>query len=150
MFNYAQNLPGTTKMSSRSFQSVGNKWLWPCMYKSNNTQIVMKNCLTLLIATLLVSFGVQSQTTIAIQDFDGTTPNWSYSSDVTYFSHQGTNTSNNVYPAADGWTGDGFYGIIDFASTTNLDYTSLADNILGETDLNDEGTFASFLFTGKH
>jgi len=91
----------------------------------------------------LGAIGAHSQTTIAVQDFDGATPAWGYSSDVTYFSHQGTNTNSNVYPAADGWTGDGFYGIIDLASTTNLDYASLTDNILGETDLDDEGTFGT-------
>jgi len=63
--------------------------------------------------------------TIAQQDFDGSTPDWSYSSNVTTFDN--------------GWGTDGYYGIIDNASASPLDNPSFSNNIFGENDLNDEG-----------
>lgn len=50
---------------------------------------------------------------------------------------------NDVYPLPDGWSGDGFYGIIDIADATGLDYASLSGNTLGELDLDDEGDFGA-------
>ncbi len=79
---------------------------------------------------------------IVEQDFDGAS-SWGYSSSVTYFSHQGSNTNNNVYPLPDGWADDGFYGIISMADATGLDYAPLSGNILGERDLDDEGDFGT-------
>lgn len=63
--------------------------------------------------------------TIAQQDFDGATPDWSYSSNVTTFDN--------------GWGTDGYYGIINSASASPLDNPSFSNNIFGENDLNDEG-----------
>ncbi|WP_178983460.1 T9SS type A sorting domain-containing protein [Winogradskyella helgolandensis] len=63
--------------------------------------------------------------TIANQDFDGTTPEWTYSTNVTTFDN--------------GWGTDGYYGIIDSAIATPLNNTSFSGNIFGENDLNDEG-----------
>ncbi len=101
----------------------------------------MKRVLFLLIFVGL-QYSMLAQVTIAEQNFDlGNT--WSYSSDVTYFSHQGTNTSNNVYPAPDGWSGDGFYGIIALSNASGLDYSNLSGNLLGERDLEDEGDFGT-------
>lgn len=95
-----------------------------------------------LIAMMLVSLNGWGQTTIAVQDFDSGN-SWSYSSDVTYFSHKGSNTNNNVYPASDGWSDDGFYGIISLTDANGLDYSNLNGNLLGERDLDDEGDFGT-------
>ncbi|WP_353779888.1 T9SS type A sorting domain-containing protein [Winogradskyella sp. 3972H.M.0a.05] len=62
---------------------------------------------------------------IAIQDFDGSTPEWTYTNDTPFFDN--------------GWGTDGYYGIIDFASATPLDFGGFSGNILGENDLDDEG-----------
>lgn len=95
-----------------------------------------------LILFFLFSSSLFAQDTIAVQNFDADTT-WDYSSDVPYFSHQGTNTLNNVYPAPDGWDGDGFYGIIDSSDATGLDYPALTGNLFGERDLDDEGDFGT-------
>lgn len=63
--------------------------------------------------------------TLAIQDFDGTTPEWTYSNDIPFFDN--------------GWGTDGYYGLIDVSSASPLDYSSFSSNILGENDLEDEG-----------
>ncbi len=74
--------------------------------------------------------------TIAIQDFDGALPDWTYTNDIPFFDN--------------GWGTDGFYGIIDIASASPLNYPSFSNNILGENDLNDEGNgttgFATVIF----
>jgi hypothetical protein len=62
---------------------------------------------------------------IAQQDFDGSTPNWSYTNDVATFDN--------------GWGTDGYYGVIDITSASPLDYSQFSNNIFGENDLNDEG-----------
>ena len=75
---------------------------------------------------------------IAIQDFDGFTPEWTYTTNVTTF--------NN------GWAipGGGFYGVISSASASPLDNASFENNIFGENDLDDEGNgttgFATLTF----
>jgi len=99
----------------------------------------MKRLYLLLFWCLSISSFAQ---TIVEQDFDANTT-WGYTSDVTYFSHQGSNTVNNVYPASDGWSGDGFYGIIDLTDATGLDFSNLSGNLLGEKDLDDEGDFGT-------
>ncbi|WP_460217906.1 T9SS type A sorting domain-containing protein [Psychroserpens sp. MEBiC05023] len=63
--------------------------------------------------------------TIATQDFDSSTPEWTYSTDVTTFDN--------------GWGTDGYYGIIDSSIASPLDNASFSGNIFGENDLNDEG-----------
>ncbi|WP_299338562.1 T9SS type A sorting domain-containing protein [uncultured Psychroserpens sp.] len=63
--------------------------------------------------------------TIAQQDFDGTTPEWTYTTDVALFDN--------------GWAFDGYYGVIDITSAAPLDNPSFSNNIFGEHDLNDEG-----------
>ena len=75
--------------------------------------------------------------TIASQDFDGSTPEWTYES--------------NVMPLFDnGWGVDGYYDVIDIASASPLNYNSFSNNIFGENDLNDEGNgttgFATLTF----
>jgi hypothetical protein len=62
--------------------------------------------------------------TIAQQDFDGTTPEWSYTSNVSSFDN--------------GW-GNGYYGVIDSAIASPLDNALFSNNIFGENDL-DNGT----------
>ncbi len=59
--------------------------------------------------------------TIAIQDFEGTTPEWTYSSDVAFFDNGS----------------DGFYGLTDVSSASGVDYSGLTSNILYENDLED-------------
>ncbi|MUU77857.1 T9SS type A sorting domain-containing protein [Winogradskyella endarachnes] len=59
--------------------------------------------------------------TIAQQDFDGTTPEWSYTTSVASFDN--------------GW-GNGYYGVIDSALAAPLDNSSFSNNIFGENDLN--------------
>ena len=85
---------------------------------------------------------VQAQTPIARQNFDNR-DSWSYSSDIEFFSHQGINTQNDVYPADDGWADDGFYGVISLATASQLDFNGLSGNILATTDLDDEGDFGT-------
>ena len=63
--------------------------------------------------------------TIASQDFDGSLPEWTYTTDVAFFDN--------------GWATDGYYGIINSNSASPLDYTTFSQNILGANDLNDEG-----------
>ena len=62
---------------------------------------------------------------IAVQDFDNSSPNWGYTNDVPFFDN--------------GWGSDGFYGIIDASSASPIDYPSFKNNILGENDLDDGG-----------
>lgn len=66
---------------------------------------------------------------IAVQDFDGTSPEWTYSSDVPFF--------NN------GWGTDGYFGVIDITSASPINNNLFSNNILGENDLNDEGNGTS-------
>lgn len=73
---------------------------------------------------------------IAIQDFDGTQPEWLYSTSVPTFDN--------------GW-GNGFFGVINSADASPLASGSFVNNIFGENDLNDnngDGTtgFASLDF----
>ncbi len=63
--------------------------------------------------------------TIALQDFDGASPEWTYTNDITFFDN--------------GWGTDGYYGIIDVADAAPIDNPQFSNNILGENDLNDEG-----------
>ncbi|WP_162919995.1 T9SS type A sorting domain-containing protein [Hanstruepera ponticola] len=63
--------------------------------------------------------------TIAIQDFDMSSPEWTYTSDVAFFDN--------------GWGIDGYFGPIDIDSAAPLDYQLFSNNILGENDLDDEG-----------
>ncbi|MEE9437476.1 MAG: Calx-beta domain-containing protein, partial [Saprospiraceae bacterium] len=70
----------------------------------------------------MLTIFANGQTVIATQDFDGTMPDWGYSSDIPFFDN-GT---------------DGFLGIEDVANT-NLEYASLMDSVLYERDLDDEG-----------
>ncbi|WP_040281427.1 T9SS type A sorting domain-containing protein [Psychroserpens damuponensis] len=88
-------------------------------------------------ATLLVYGGAFAPTTsntftvegplltIASQDFDGSTPEWTYTSNTATFDN--------------GWGTDGYYDVIDLANATPLNYNSFSNNIFGENDLNDEG-----------
>jgi hypothetical protein len=62
---------------------------------------------------------------LAIQDFDGTTPEWTYSKDVAFFDN--------------GFGSNGYYGIIDIINASPLDNSNFDSNILAENDLNDEG-----------
>ena len=78
---------------------------------------------------------IVSLTVLAIQDFENSTPEWLYSSDVTFFDN-GTS---------------GFFGFKDISSTP-LDYMNLSGNILFENDLDDEGNngtsgFANITFS---
>lgn len=76
---------------------------------------------------------------IVKQDFDQN-KEWAYTSSVNFFSH----TNTNVYPNADGWTADGFYGLIQEGDATNMtQYTKLSDTLLGVSDLDDEGDFGT-------
>lgn len=63
--------------------------------------------------------------TLALQDFDGGLPDWSYTTDIAFFDN--------------GWGTDGYYGIINSALASPIDNASFSDNILGSNDLNDEG-----------
>lgn len=62
---------------------------------------------------------------IALQDFDGTTPEWTYTNEVSFFDN--------------GWGNDGYYGIIDINLASPINQANMLNNILGENDLNDEG-----------
>lgn len=63
--------------------------------------------------------------TIAVQDFDSTSPEWTYTNDIPFFDN--------------GWGTDGYYGIIDIADASPIDNPKFSGNILGDNDLNDEG-----------
>nr|WP_321231937.1 T9SS type A sorting domain-containing protein [uncultured Psychroserpens sp.] len=62
---------------------------------------------------------------IAVQDFDSTAPEWTYTNDIAFFDN--------------GWGTDGYYGIIDIADASPIDNPQFSGNILGDNDLNDEG-----------
>ncbi|MDG5490151.1 T9SS type A sorting domain-containing protein [Psychroserpens sp. SPM9] len=62
---------------------------------------------------------------IAVQDFDTSTPEWNYSTNVATFDN--------------GWGTDGYYGPIDISSAAPLDNPAFSNTIFGENDLNDEG-----------
>ncbi|WP_417860036.1 T9SS type A sorting domain-containing protein [Winogradskyella sediminis] len=66
---------------------------------------------------------------IAIQDFDNTTPEWTYTNEISFFDNT--------------WGGDGYYGIIDIASAFPIDYENMQGNILGENDLDDEDDYGT-------
>ncbi|RED47051.1 putative secreted protein (Por secretion system target) [Winogradskyella eximia] len=66
---------------------------------------------------------------IAKQDFDGFTPEWTYTTNTTTFDN--------------GWGVDGYYGVIDSAIASPLDNVDFSNNIFGENDLDDEGNGAS-------
>ena len=79
-----------------------------------------------LISATSVAFDIAGPLiTIAQQDFDGTSPEWTYFNDVPLFDN--------------GWGTDGYYGVIDIASASPLDNPQFSNNIFGENDLNDEG-----------
>ena len=63
-------------------------------------------------------------TIIAIQDFDGTLPEWTYTNEIATFDN--------------GWGIDGYYGIIDISSASPINNSSFSNNIFGENDLEDE------------
>ncbi|WP_299098979.1 T9SS type A sorting domain-containing protein [uncultured Winogradskyella sp.] len=58
---------------------------------------------------------------IAQQDFDGSTPEWTYSTSIPSFDN--------------GW-GTSYFGVIDSAVASPLDNASFSNNIFGENDLN--------------
>ena len=62
---------------------------------------------------------------IALQDFDGAFPEWSYTNDVAFFDN--------------GWGTDGYYGLIDIDDASPIDHPLFSGNIIGDNDLNDEG-----------
>ena len=70
---------------------------------------------------LVLAVSLHSQTVIAVQDFDGGTPAWNFSSDVPFFDN-GT---------------DGYFGVN--TSFAPLDYVNLSGSVLYENDLDDEG-----------
>jgi len=87
-----------------------------------------------LIATPLDGFTIGVSDTFSVigplivlakQDFDGATPEWTYTNDIPFFDN--------------GWDSDGYYGIIDVNIAPPLDYLLFSNNILGENDLYDEG-----------
>ncbi|WP_053976094.1 T9SS type A sorting domain-containing protein [Mangrovimonas xylaniphaga] len=63
--------------------------------------------------------------TIAQQDFDGSTPEWPYTTDLAFFGST--------------W-GEAYYGIVDAASATPLSKPEFSGNILGINDLSDGTT----------
>jgi len=89
-----------------------------------NSFRAISNLVRFAMLAVLISVTTQSegQAVIAQQDFDGGTPDWSYSSDVPFFDNGG----------------DGFFGI---SADWNppLEYAELSGNILFENDLDDEG-----------
>ena len=62
---------------------------------------------------------------IAIQDFDGTQPEWVYTTSIPTFDN--------------GWLLDGYFGVINITDATPLENSSFINNIFGENDLDDEG-----------
>ena len=82
------------------------------------------------------SFG---QTTIAIQDFDGTAPNWGFSSDVTFFDNGadgffGIHDGNSVL--TDGVPND--TGTGNNADVSIIDYANILSDFLFINDLEDD------------
>ncbi|EMY79938.1 secreted outer membrane protein [Psychroflexus gondwanensis ACAM 44] len=62
---------------------------------------------------------------IAIQDFDGTQPEWVYTTSIPTFDN--------------GWGVDGYFGVINITDTSRLENPSFINTIFGENDLDDEG-----------
>lgn len=84
----------------------------------------MRKILLLFLSGILWSGATYAQTTVVEQDFDSAT-SWGYTPDVSFFDNT--------------WGGDGFYGIIDVSSASPLNSSSFSGNIIGVTDLDDEG-----------
>ncbi|MDO1502340.1 lamin tail domain-containing protein [Winogradskyella maritima] len=81
-----------------------------------------------------------SQTTIAIQDFDGTAPEWSFTNDVTFFDNgadgfYGIHDDNNLL--TDGTPND--TGTGNPADINAIDFTNILSDFLFVNDLEDEG-----------
>ncbi|WP_299096520.1 T9SS type A sorting domain-containing protein [uncultured Winogradskyella sp.] len=93
---------------------------------------------TLIIGTFESdSFNITSPAVvIAIQDFDNTSPSWSYNNEIAFFDN--------------GW-GGGFFGIRDIGSSFPIDQSNMSNNILAENDMEDspDGTsgFATISFS---
>ncbi|QTY26263.1 Calx-beta domain-containing protein [Flavobacterium sp. CS20] len=66
---------------------------------------------------------VAGLTTIAIEDFDGSTPSWTFSNDILFFDN-GT---------------DGKYGVFPVSTNPSLNNPNFSQNVLFENDLDDEG-----------
>ena len=98
---------------------------------SDSLIAVSLNGLNFTISNAYEIFGFRI--TIANQDFDGSLPDWSYTTDVPFFDN--------------GWGIDGYYGIIDINSALPLNYSRFSQNILGSNDLNDEGSGTAGLAT---
>lgn len=100
----------------------------------------MKNFIMTLIAVLALTAAANAAD-IARQDFDSNT-SWGYTSDSAFFNNVSSTPSSpgsDTYPATDGWDADGFFGEIDIADASPLDYAGLSGTILGVNDLDDEG-----------
>jgi len=103
---------------------------------------LLRSLVVLLLLVLFKSTPLLGQT-IAEQNFDNDR-SWKYSSNVNFFSHKGSNTLNNVYPAADGWNGDGFYGLLDSTDWNgNISLNAFTDSVLAIMDLDDEDDFGA-------
>jgi len=84
--------------------------------------------------------------TLAIQDFDGTTPTWSFSSDITFFNADG---GTDQFGISDGTTG-GSSGNVDFANITgNFLYVQDLNNPNGGTSGFATVTFADVNVAGR-
>ncbi len=103
---------------------------------------LLRSLILLMFFLLLKSTPLLGQT-IAEQNFDNNR-SWKYSSNVNFFSHKGSNTLNNVYPAADGWNDDGFYGLLDSTDWDgNISLNAFSDSVLAIQDLDDENDFGT-------
>jgi hypothetical protein len=87
---------------------------------------------------------LNAQTTIAQQDFDGGTPEWSYHSNHNFFSNTSSNTSKNIYDSESGWGDHGFYGVVSNSTWgSDLNFSNLSGEIFGVNDLDDGGDFGT-------
>ncbi|SDH01830.1 T9SS type A sorting domain-containing protein [Winogradskyella thalassocola] len=124
--------------SSISLTATGTMDPSPSFYTMTNGLAVLDNVIFTekqLVAAMIVysplpavsnNFDITGPLiTVANQDFDGTTPEWTYSTNVDTFDNS--------------WGIDGYYGIIDSAIASPLDNPSFSGNIFGENDINDEG-----------
>ena len=105
---------------------VGESSFSNVVYSATGTAITITAASTGITSATSASFDVNGPLIdIAIQDFDGASPEWTYTNDIAFFDN--------------GWGTDGYYDLIDIDDAAPLDNPQFTDNILGENDLNDEG-----------
>lgn len=112
----------TTSVNAIAGESVFNNLI----FSAQGTALTLTASSTGITSTTSAPFDINGPLIIiAVQDFDSTSPEWTYTNDIAFFDN--------------GWGTDGYYGIIDINDASPIDNPQFSGNILGDNDLNDEG-----------